>query len=55
MVEKGTRFLDSIASPDSLSNEDVRRAQLIVASNSVGVDDCAELLDMLGLNSDIDK
>jgi hypothetical protein len=42
--------LDSLLSPE-ISEADVRRAQLIVAHNSTGVDDCAELLDMLGLRN----
>lgn len=47
--------LDGIISPPELSVEDVRRAQLIVAGNSSGVEDCRELLDMLGLNSSVDN
>jgi hypothetical protein len=42
--------LDSLLSPE-ISEADVRKAQLTVASNSMGVDDCAELLDMLGLRN----
>jgi hypothetical protein len=48
--EKSGIYLDSLLTPE-MSEADVRRAQLTVASHSVGVDDCAELLDMLGLRN----
>jgi hypothetical protein len=32
-----------------VSEEQVRRAQLAVARGSLGIEDCRELLDMLGL------
>jgi hypothetical protein len=48
--EKSGIYLDSLLTPE-ISEADVRRAQLMVASNSMGVDDCAELLDMLGLRN----
>jgi hypothetical protein len=32
-----------------VSDDQVRRARLAVANGAVGIDDCAQLLDMLGL------
>ena len=33
-----------------VSDDQVRRARLAVAAGALGVEDCAQLLDMLGLN-----
>ncbi|UJW33830.1 hypothetical protein L3Q67_08720 [Saccharothrix sp. AJ9571] len=35
-----------------ISDDQVRRARLAVAQGATGVDDCAELLEMLGLTPD---
>jgi hypothetical protein len=37
-----------------VSNDQVRRARLAVANGALGVEDCAQLLDMLGLSLDDD-
>jgi hypothetical protein len=37
-----------------VSNDQVRRARLAVANGAVGVEDCVQLLDMLGLTLDGD-
>lgn len=37
-----------------VSDDQVRRARLAVAHGALGVDDCAQLLEMLGLNVDED-
>jgi hypothetical protein len=37
-----------------VSDDQVRRARLAVAHGAVGVEDCAQLLDMLGLTPDGD-
>ncbi|PRX44584.1 hypothetical protein B0I33_11193 [Prauserella shujinwangii] len=37
-----------------ISDDQVRRARLAVARGATDVDDCAELLDMLGLKPDQD-
>ncbi|AXB46592.1 hypothetical protein [Amycolatopsis albispora] len=37
-----------------ISDDQVRRARLAVAQGANGVEDCAELLDMLGLTPDED-
>lgn len=47
--------LDSIVAPKNVDDEAIRRARLKVAHHSLGVEDCALLLDMLGLNLEIDK
>jgi hypothetical protein len=48
-------YLDAIIAPPPLTGELLRKAQLMVANRSTGVEDCRELLEMLGLNSSIDK
>ncbi|WP_116046845.1 hypothetical protein [Amycolatopsis palatopharyngis] len=42
----------SAADAARISDDQVRRARLAVARGAYGVDDCAELLDMLGLAPD---
>jgi hypothetical protein len=37
-----------------VSNDQVRRARLAVANGALGVEDCTQLLDMLGLSLDDD-
>jgi hypothetical protein len=37
-----------------VSDDQVRRARLAVANGALGVEDCAQLLDMLGLTLDGD-
>ncbi|MBB5854533.1 hypothetical protein HDA45_004620 [Amycolatopsis umgeniensis] len=37
-----------------VSDDQVRRARLAVANGALGVDDCVQLLDMLGLTLDED-
>ncbi|WP_181774745.1 hypothetical protein [Amycolatopsis pittospori] len=37
-----------------VSDDQVRRARLAVANGALGVDDCVQLLDMLGLTLDDD-
>lgn len=37
-----------------VSDDQVRRARLAVANGALGVEDCAQLLEMLGLNLDED-
>lgn len=37
-----------------VSDDQVRRARLAVASGALGAEDCGELLDMLGLTPDED-
>jgi hypothetical protein len=37
-----------------VSDDQVRRARLAVANGAEGVDDCVQLLDMLGLTLDVD-
>lgn len=37
-----------------VSDDQVRRARLAVANGAVGVEDCAQLLDMLGLTLGVD-
>lgn len=44
----------SAADASRISDDQVRRASLAVARGANGVDDCAELLDMLGLAPDGD-
>jgi hypothetical protein len=53
MSRDKTPSLDALV-PHRLSKDDYRKAQLAVASNSASVDDCALLLDILGLNFPID-
>jgi len=53
--EKGGIFLDSIIAPAPLESKDIRRAQLTVAHHSMGTADCTMLLDMLGLNLNVDE
>lgn len=54
MREKSGIHLDSIVAPAPLSSKDIDRARAVVATHSVGVEDCRELLDMLGLNFVVD-
>ncbi|MEU3272535.1 hypothetical protein ABZ639_16960 [Saccharomonospora sp. NPDC006951] len=42
------------ADASRVSDDQVRRARLAVARGSTGVEDCAQLLDMLGLKPDDD-
>lgn len=44
----------SQADSHRVSDDQVRRARLAVANGAVGVDDCVQLLDMLGLTLDDD-
>lgn len=53
--QKSTLHLDSIVMPAPLSDEATHKARLNVARHSLGVEDCSLLLDMLGLNFDIDN
>lgn len=53
--EKSGIYLDSLIAPQEFTPEQTRRAQLIVAAHSVGVEECAEFLDMLGLNLGVDN
>lgn len=52
--EKTGIFLDSIVSAP-MTEQSIAAARKTVASNAVGVEDCALLLDMLGLNFEIDE
>jgi hypothetical protein len=40
------------ADTQRVSDDQVRRARLAVANGALGVDDCVQLLEMLGLNLD---
>lgn len=42
------------ADTQRVSDDQVRRARLAVANGALGVDDCVQLLEMLGLNLDED-
>jgi len=42
------------ADSQRVSDDQVRRARLAVANGAVGVEDCIQLLDMLGLTLDDD-
>ncbi|MFL6143633.1 MAG: hypothetical protein ACJ72N_17460 [Labedaea sp.] len=53
-IDPGSSFAGGVPAPrtgDSarVSEEQVRRAQLAVARGALGVEDCRELLEMLGL------
>jgi len=42
------------ADTQRVSDDQVRRARLAVANGALGVEDCVQLLEMLGLNLDED-
>ncbi|MEV7093345.1 hypothetical protein AB0M80_10940 [Amycolatopsis sp. NPDC051045] len=42
------------ADAQRVSDDQVRRARLAVANGALGVEDCVQLLEMLGLNLDED-
>ena len=53
-IDPGSSFSAGVPAPRTgetarVSEEQVRRAQLAVARGALGVDDCRELLEMLGL------
>jgi len=53
-IDPGSSFTAGVPAPRSgetsrVSEEQVRRAQLAVARGALGVEDCRELLEMLGL------
>jgi hypothetical protein len=53
-IDPGSSFTGGVPAPRAgesarVSDDQVRRAQLAVARGSLGVEDCRELLEMLGL------
>jgi hypothetical protein len=50
-TEKSGIYLDSLMCPE-ISDEDIRKVRLLVASNALGVEDCRLLLEVLGLEFD---
>jgi hypothetical protein len=53
-IDPGSSFTGGVPAQRSgetsrVSEEQVRRAQLAVARGALGIDDCRELLEMLGL------